>query len=130
MLRSAVSCVCMCSFHVGSGCQTPLAYLSALKLSSELFQHAASIGYHMTLLDIGGGFPGDKSSGQLFNKVATSINTGIETYFSRKAFPDLTIIAEPGVLGGELTLWLRAELSFCDFMVWNVPYVHCCILCL
>ena len=85
-----------CSFHVGSGCQTPLAFESALKLSSEMFQFASSIGYSFTLLDIGGGYPGDKGSGQLFNKVASSINKGIEAYFSRKEFPNLRIIAEPG----------------------------------
>ncbi len=83
-----------CSFHVGSGCQTPLAYLSALELSSEMFQYAASIGYHFTLLDIGGGFPGDKASAELFNKVTASISSGLATYFSD--FSDLKIIAEPG----------------------------------
>ena len=85
-----------CSFHVGSCCQTPLAFESALKLSSEMFQFASSIGYSFTLLDIGGGYPGDKGSGQLFKKIASFINRGIEAYFSRKEFHNLRIIAEPG----------------------------------
>ena len=84
------------SFHVGSCSQNPLAFESALKLSLEMFQFASSIGYSFTLLDIGGGYPGDKDSGQLFKKVASSINKGIKAYFSRKEFPNLCIIAEPG----------------------------------
>ena len=86
----------MCSYHVGYRCRQPLAYQKGLKLSSELFQYAASIGYHMTLLDIGGGFPGILSD-QIFNKLAASINAGIDQYFNRELFPDLTIIGEPGV---------------------------------
>ena len=85
-----------CSFHVGSGCQTPLAYQSALELSAELFRYAASIGVHFSLLDIGGGFPGDRGSDTLFREVACSINEGLATYFSCEEFPSLRIIAEPG----------------------------------
>lgn len=61
-----------------------------------MFQYAASIGYSFTLLDIGGGYPGVQGSEQLFNKVAASINKGIEAYFSMEDFPNLSIIAEPG----------------------------------
>ena len=84
----------LCSFHVGSGCQTPHAYLSALELSSEMFKYAAKIGYHFTLLDIGGGFPGDKGSTELFNKVTASISKGLANYF--RDFSGIKIIAEPG----------------------------------
>ena len=87
---------CPCSFHVGSGCQTPSAFRFALELASEIFRYADTVGYHLTLLDIGGGFPGDKASSELFYKVAASIHEGLEVYFKKEDYPDLRIIAEPG----------------------------------
>lgn len=92
-------CGCNNSFHVGSGCQTPAAYQNALELSSEIFKCASVVGYHFSLLDIGGGFPGDKGSSELFKKTTVAINTGLETYFSKEDYPSLKIIAEPGECG-------------------------------
>ena len=70
--------------------------MSALELSSEMFLYAATIGYHFTLLDIGGGFPGDKGSRELFSEVTASINSGLKTFFSGRDLSDLRVIAEPG----------------------------------
>ena len=51
------------SFHVGSGCRDASRYELALKDSRELFNIAESeFGFKMTLLDIGGGFPGETHS--------------------------------------------------------------------
>ena len=49
------------SFHVGSGCKDPRAYASAIQDAEHLFQAASSLGTipPMTVLDLGGGFPGD-----------------------------------------------------------------------
>ena len=97
---SMTSCALLVpSFHVGSGCQTPQAYQSALELSAQLFSHAPSAGHHFTLLDIGGGFPGDRGSDALFEEVTNSIKEGVATHFGRDKFPELKIIAEPGQCG-------------------------------
>ena len=49
------------SFHVGSGCGDKAAYSTAFDHSTQIFKYADKIGMSpMTLIDIGGGFPGDK----------------------------------------------------------------------
>lgn len=51
------------SFHVGSGCRDASRYGLALQDSKELFEIAEQeFGFHMTILDIGGGFPGETHS--------------------------------------------------------------------
>ena len=84
------------SFHVGSGCQTPSAYQEALAMCLEMFEYGASIGYYFTLLDIGGGYPGEKGSEELFRKVASAINQALGQQFSLSKYSNLDIIAEPG----------------------------------
>ncbi|XP_061115459.1 ornithine decarboxylase 1-like [Conger conger] len=46
------------SFHVGGFCMTPVAYTKAITNARNVFDLAAKIGYKMTLLDLGGGYPG------------------------------------------------------------------------
>lgn len=51
------------SFHVGSGCRDASRYEMALRDARELFDLAEKeYGFHMTILDIGGGFPGETHS--------------------------------------------------------------------
>jgi hypothetical protein len=51
------------SFHVGSGCRDSTRYALALRDARELFDLAeAEYGFQMTILDIGGGFPGETHS--------------------------------------------------------------------
>jgi diaminopimelate decarboxylase len=51
------------SFHVGSGCRDASRYDLALQDARELFDLAKDeFGFEMTLLDIGGGFPGETHS--------------------------------------------------------------------
>ena len=51
------------SFHVGSGCRDATKYEMALKDCKRLFEMAKKdYGFNMTLLDIGGGFPGETHS--------------------------------------------------------------------
>ena len=51
------------SFHVGSGCRDATRYEMALKDCKRLFEMAErDFGFKMTLLDIGGGFPGETHS--------------------------------------------------------------------
>lgn len=48
------------SFHVGSGCGDPPVFLRAIASARILFDYASEeLGYDFTLLDIGGGFPGN-----------------------------------------------------------------------
>ena len=86
------------SFHVGSGCQTPSAYQDALAMCADMFHYGASIGYNFTLLDIGGGYPGEKGSEKLFEKVTNAINQALSEHFNSSRYPNLDIIAEPGKL--------------------------------
>lgn len=52
-------CVVGVSFHVGSGCREAGAFLRAIRMARRVFDVAEAMGFNMTLLDIGGGFPGD-----------------------------------------------------------------------
>ncbi|GKY99228.1 hypothetical protein MPSEU_000878100 [Mayamaea pseudoterrestris] len=51
------------SFHVGSGCRDASRYEAALADAREIFDMAKmEFGFDMTILDIGGGFPGETHS--------------------------------------------------------------------
>jgi len=51
------------SFHVGSGCRDASRYELALKDAREIFDTAKrDFGFELSLLDIGGGFPGETHS--------------------------------------------------------------------
>jgi ornithine decarboxylase len=79
------------SFHVGSGCRDYPIYYKAIGLCRSLFDEAEALGFNMTMLDIGGGFPGD--SDKTIDDVAIVVNQGLETYFADK---NVRVIAEPG----------------------------------
>jgi diaminopimelate decarboxylase len=88
------------SFHVGSGCGDAGAYTTALKDARAVFDYAASIGMRpMSVVDIGGGFPGD-SSGYggdgmpSFQALAQAIRNGIASF--KRAGESVRFIAEPG----------------------------------
>lgn len=46
------------SFHVGSGCNDYAAYEEAIAHARRLFDIGEAMGHQMSILDIGGGFPG------------------------------------------------------------------------
>uniref|UniRef100_H2ZI08 ornithine decarboxylase n=1 Tax=Ciona savignyi TaxID=51511 RepID=H2ZI08_CIOSA len=77
------------SFHVGSGCTDVQAFVKAIQNARVLFDYAESIGYHFTLLDIGGGFPGTEN-------IASMVNLALDDLFPKSDFPHVQIIAEPG----------------------------------
>lgn len=79
------------SFHVGSGCMDPPVYAKAIYTAKKLFEFAEQIGYAFSLLDIGGGFPGDKNT-DLY-ELADIINSALDQHF---AGDEVQIIAEPG----------------------------------
>jgi diaminopimelate decarboxylase len=59
----------MLSFHVGSNCQTPQSFRQAIADCRRVFEMGRGAGYAMSLLDIGGGFPGAEGSEPMFEEV-------------------------------------------------------------
>ena len=84
------------SFHIGSGSTDPTNFYDAIRNASIVFSIAEQYGYKLTLLDIGGGFPGISEDPQilLFEEFAGQVNIALDEFFGDKK--DLTIIAEPG----------------------------------
>ncbi|XP_060735391.1 ornithine decarboxylase-like [Tachysurus vachellii] len=82
------------SFHVGSGCTDPETFTQAIADARCVFDMGAELGYNMTLLDIGGGFPGSDDSKLKFEEVTAVINPALDKYFP--ADSGVRIIAEPG----------------------------------
>lgn len=82
------------SFHIGSSCEDYDVYCDAIKISRMLFKFAASIGYDFTILDIGGGFPGD--NWVKINEFSGKINKSLNEHFPQEEFPNLEILSEPG----------------------------------
>jgi len=62
-------------------------------MAAEVFQYASEVGHHLTLLDIGGGFPGAKTKDNLFFGMVSCINQGLKLFAK---FPGVKVIAEPG----------------------------------
>lgn len=81
------------SFHVGSGCDDPQSYCSAINKSLDVFNMASNLGFKVYLLDIGGGFPGDLDADK-FITIANVINQELDIF--RNFYPLLQVIAEPG----------------------------------
>ncbi|XP_052861232.1 ornithine decarboxylase 1-like [Anopheles cruzii] len=90
--RALRMCVVGISFHVGSDCSEAEVYHEAVKVASGLFEYARSIGYCLSLLDVGGGFPGDNN--KPLDPYATAINAAINHYFPPET--NVRIMAEPG----------------------------------
>ncbi|XP_058836398.1 ornithine decarboxylase-like [Topomyia yanbarensis] len=80
------------SFHVGCGSLDADSFYNAIRAAKVLFQYASSIGYSFSLLDIGGGFPGDAE--KPIDEFAKAINRALDEFFPNLA--DIKVIAEPG----------------------------------
>eukprot|EP01005_Ploeotia_sp_CARIB1_P000160 NODE_115_length_1496_cov_961.031410_g113_i0.p1 GENE.NODE_115_length_1496_cov_961.031410_g113_i0~~NODE_115_length_1496_cov_961.031410_g113_i0.p1 ORF type:complete len:411 (+),score=72.49 NODE_115_length_1496_cov_961.031410_g113_i0:79-1311(+) len=78
------------SFHVGSGCPDPQAWVWELHRAHEVMMEAKAQGFDLQLLDIGGGFPGDDNA--LFQHQAKVIAPVIDELFPS----NIRVIAEPG----------------------------------
>lgn len=79
------------SFHVGSGCADFPIYYKAISYARDLFDYAATFGYELNLLDIGGGFPGD--FGTSIDEVSLIVNAALDQFFPDKS---VRVISEPG----------------------------------
>ena len=70
------------SFHVGSQCTNIQNYIQALHLASSVFSEAATRGFELKLLDIGGGFPAHyDDTVPAFSKLARAINPELDRLF-------------------------------------------------
>jgi len=84
------------SFHVGSGCMCAKSFSDAIINAKKVFDIAESYGISMTLLDLGGGFPGvDRSNGGVvFSDIAAEIHRCLDEQFPEST--GVKVIAEPG----------------------------------
>jgi diaminopimelate decarboxylase len=80
------------SFHVGSGCYSPVGFIDTLHRAREMFNEAEKYGISLSLLDIGGGFPGDDEGPITFSEIASAIAPVIDSLFPSH----IQVIAEPG----------------------------------
>jgi ornithine decarboxylase len=82
------------SFHVGSGCYDPAAFPAAIASARTVFDMGEKAGFQFDLLDIGGGFPGQKSSKISFEGICGPLKSALDAYFPESK--GVRIIAEPG----------------------------------
>uniref|UniRef100_A0A8C5M2L7 Orn/DAP/Arg decarboxylase 2 N-terminal domain-containing protein n=1 Tax=Leptobrachium leishanense TaxID=445787 RepID=A0A8C5M2L7_9ANUR len=82
------------SFHVGIGCLDPQIYAQSIADAHLVFNMASEFQHKMTLLDIGGGFPGTVEAKISFEEIAAVVNSALDTYFPEGSAVD--VIAEPG----------------------------------
>jgi diaminopimelate decarboxylase len=89
-----------CSFHVGSGCESSDAYTEAISNAKYVFELGRELGFDMTFLDIGGGFPGTSITKVTFDEAAKAVNEALDLHFPATDefgnHSNITIIAEPG----------------------------------
>ncbi|KAJ2450808.1 Ornithine decarboxylase [Coemansia sp. RSA 2336] len=85
------------SFHVGSGCQSEAAFADAVLRARRVFDEAAALGLRLSLLDVGGGFPGrGDQSGLSFEAMAAVLNAALAEHFPLHSHGHVRVIAEPG----------------------------------
>ena len=75
-----------CTFHVGTGCYNTNTFIHILEFARRMFDIAKNPRYDLkfTVLDIGGGFPGENEPGKpKFTEMAKIINQALD-----KLFPD------------------------------------------
>ena len=83
------------SFHVGSGCSDLDQYRDAIVDARQYFKLAKDkFDMDLTVLDIGGGFPGTDNDTLRFEDIAQTIMTTTREQFAD--VPNLKLIAEPG----------------------------------
>ncbi|CAK6440867.1 unnamed protein product [Pipistrellus nathusii] len=82
------------SFHLGSGCRDPHSFTQAIADCRRVFEMSRGVGHDMSLLDIGGGFPGVEGSEPEFEEMARAINAALAQDFPEGA--GIEVIAEPG----------------------------------
>ena len=75
------------SFHCGSGCEDAQAYPSALVMARAVFDLASQQGLQLTLLDIGGGFPGWDGSEFVYHPPSNAAAIGVSSPIDNSGSP-------------------------------------------
>jgi len=101
------------SFHVGSGCFDANAYDTAVRAARLVFDQGLSVGYHFSLLDIGGGFPGTSNGPLSFQDICSVLNPVIEELFP----PCVRVIAEPGRYYASSVFTLSVNITSCRAVI-------------
>ena len=85
-------------FHIGSNVTNAQAYRRAINDSRQVFDIGDRLGLRMTMLDIGGGFPGEVRLDELFCQDAIEISKDLDRFFppSDTRYRDMKILSEPG----------------------------------
>jgi ornithine decarboxylase len=84
------------SFHVGSGCSSSDTFYTAIHECRKAYDIASKIGINISLIDIGGGFPGIDRDIK-FEDTAKRINDGMIDFFNEELEKgSIQFIAEPG----------------------------------
>jgi ornithine decarboxylase len=84
------------SFHVGSSCLSVEPFYNAISDCRKATDIAIKLGFDISIIDIGGGFPGvDKNI--RFEDIANRINDGIQDFFNEEtSSKKIQFISEPG----------------------------------
>lgn len=82
------------SFHVGSGCYDADAYVAAVQTAHKVFMVADTEGFKLSLLDIGGGFPGQQNAKLSFTEIVEVLRPCLDHLFPEES--GVQLIAEPG----------------------------------
>jgi ornithine decarboxylase len=75
------------SFHIGSGASDPGSFTKAVQDARVVFDQAATAGFDLKMLDVGGGFVHDT-----FETFAGTLSEALEQHFP----PHIRVIGEPG----------------------------------
>ncbi|XP_034047243.1 ornithine decarboxylase 1-like [Thalassophryne amazonica] len=97
------------SFHAGCVCTDRMIYKKAIADARCVFDMANSVGFQMSLLDIGGGFTGRDDIDVNFEQVSEFINAALDEYFPSDS--GVQIIAEPGRYYVDTTFTLAVTIT-------------------
>lgn len=97
------------SFHNGSDCKDCEAYNKSIRACRLVFDMAEELGHQMSVLDIGGGFPGDETAKITFECLAETINEALDEHFPPEC--GVEIIAEPG------RYYVASAMTLCSMVI-------------
>ena len=73
------------SFHVGSGCKSVESYYNAIKTCKSAYELAIKNNVNITIIDIGGGFPGIHTENSInIEEISEKINQAQHDFFSKE----------------------------------------------
>lgn len=82
------------SFHVGCAYQDPVIFARTIERARAIFDVASSMGNEMSVLDVGGGFPGGLRIRDKFLEVCEAIRLATDLHFPESS--GVQLISEPG----------------------------------